>query len=47
MWIALEVSPMPATLPLDPLDFLAIVREITSGRSDTHLRTAVSRAYYG
>jgi hypothetical protein len=38
---------MPATLPLDPLDFLAIAREITSGRSYAHLRTALSRAYYG
>jgi len=37
---------MSTTPPLDPLDFLAIAREVAGGGSDAHLRTAVNRAYY-
>lgn len=34
------------TPPLDPLDFLAVAREVASGGTDAHLRTAIGRAYY-
>lgn len=37
---------MSTTQPLDPLNFLAIAREVAVGGTDAHFRTAISRAYY-
>lgn len=33
---------MSTTLPLDPLDFLAIARQVAGGATDAHLRTALA-----